>query len=152
MVCGLVEPPVLPLPLKVTASHCYAHDTVRAVADGRIPKSSNDQTIPRFTWWDHRGTKEWVQYEFPTPQKLSAVSVYWFDDGKIKRHCRVPKSWQLLYKEGGQWKPVRGASEFGVAKDKYNRVSFEPVTTDAMRLEFTSQPNWASGIQKWNLK
>ncbi len=38
------------------ASHCWTSDTVEAIADGMEPKNSADTTIPRFTWWDHRGT------------------------------------------------------------------------------------------------
>ena len=51
--------------------------------DGLEPKNSNDHTIPRFTWWDHRGSAEWVQYDFGKPRKVSAVEVYWFDDTGI---------------------------------------------------------------------
>ena len=50
-------------PLPVSASHCFETDTVEALMKAGQPKSSNDQSIPRFTWWDHRGTAEWVQYK-----------------------------------------------------------------------------------------
>src|SRR4029453_18098839 len=40
----------------VIASHCFVRDTTEAVIDGREPKGSADGSIPRFTWWDHRGT------------------------------------------------------------------------------------------------
>ena len=44
-----------PRPLyKATASHCFGNDTETAMCDGVIPKNSNDQSIPRFTWWDER--------------------------------------------------------------------------------------------------
>src|SRR5205823_3763753 len=46
----------------VTASHCFQNDSVEAAVDGIEPKSSHDPSIPRFTWWDHRGTKEWIEY------------------------------------------------------------------------------------------
>ena len=38
-------------------------DSVAALSDRIEPQDSCDHTIPRFTWWDHRGTKEWVQYD-----------------------------------------------------------------------------------------
>ena len=53
----------------VSASHCFENDTVDALADGQEPKSSNDQSIPRFTWWDHRGTSEWVAAGFRQAQE-----------------------------------------------------------------------------------
>ena len=65
----------------MSASHCFERDTVGAAIDGLEPKSSNDHNIPRFTWWDHRGTVEWIQREFAKSRKVSAVEVYWFDDG-----------------------------------------------------------------------
>ena len=48
---------------KASASHCFDSDTVDAVGDGLEPPNSNDHEIPRFTWWPHRGTDEWVQYD-----------------------------------------------------------------------------------------
>ncbi len=82
-----------------TASHIFGPDTLDALGDGLEPASSGDGSIPRFTWWDHRGTSEWVQYDFSPAAAVSAVSVYWFDDTG-KGSCRVPKSWKLVYKDG----------------------------------------------------
>ncbi len=75
--------------------------TLGALNDGVEPRDSCDHNIPRFTWWDHRGTKEWVEYEFETPQKLSTAQVYWFDDARIGRHCRAPKAWRLVLQGRG---------------------------------------------------
>ena len=66
--------------LPTTASHCFVNDTLDALDNGSKPKNSGDQTIPRFTWWDHRGTTEWVQYNFSEPRTVAAAKVYWFDD------------------------------------------------------------------------
>lgn len=43
------------------------------------------------TWWDHRGSAEWVQYDFAAPKKISSAEVYWFDDAG-EGQCRVPQS------------------------------------------------------------
>ena len=53
--------------LSPSASHCWGRDNVMAVVDGREPKNSHDQSLPRMTWWDHRGTTEWVQYDLEQP-------------------------------------------------------------------------------------
>ena len=37
--------------------------------DGVVGKSSGDVDVPRFTWWDHKGTAEWVQYKFRRPTR-----------------------------------------------------------------------------------
>ena len=46
-----------------------------------------------------------------------------------------------MYKDGRQWVPVKASSPFGVEKDQYNRVAFEPVTTPSLRMEIQLQPN-----------
>lgn len=135
-----------------SASFCYGNNTIAALNDQVEPADSCDHNIPRFTWWDHRGTSEWVQYDFAEPQRVSAVSVYWFDDEKLGRHCRTPQSWRVLYRDGGEWKPVAGAAPGGTEKDRYNRVSFEPVTTSALRLEVELKPTWSGGILEWKVE
>jgi uncharacterized protein len=121
---------------------------VAALNDGVLPKSSADQDIPRFTWWDRQGSVEWVDYEFPAPQKFSRAEVYWFDDAG---GCRLPESWKLLYRDGEDWKPVEGATDFGVEADRFNAVRFRPVTAKALRLEAKLRPGASGGILEWRL-
>jgi len=134
------------------ASHCHDGDTVDALCDGQLPKSSIDRSIQRFTWWDHKGTEEWVAYKFPKPRVVSWSDVYWFDDTG-QGACRVPASWRLLYKEGNDWKEVKLAegSAYGVERDKFNKVIFEPVTTAELRLEVKLQPDVSGGILEWRV-
>ena len=65
---------------------------------------------------------------------------------------RVPASWKLLYKDGEQWKPVETADGFGVTKDAWNKITFKPVTTSALRLEVVMQPGVSAGLQEWKVK
>jgi hypothetical protein len=135
---------------KTTASHVGQRDTPEAINDQIEPKNSADESIPRLTWWDHRGTKEWVQYDFAKPAKVAAVEVYWFDDTG-KGSCRTPKSWTLLANAGGQWKPVEGASPCGVERNKFNKVTFTPVEAAGLRIEVELQPNFSGGILEWKV-
>ncbi len=133
-----------------TASHCWDGDTVSALGDGIAPRHSNDHSIPRFTWWDHKGTTEWVQYDFDKPKTISRSAVYFFDDTG-QGGCRTPKSWRLLFKDGNQWKEVSTTDSYGVAKDTFNRITFDPVKTTSLRLEAQLQPNFSAGILKWQI-
>lgn len=136
--------------MAITAS--FVHDDLNAVSDGLEPASSKDESIPRLTFWDHKGTAEWVQYDYPKPMSLSAASVYWFDDTGVGQ-CRVPQSWRLLYKaDDGTFKPVAAASAYGTAPDKDNAVAFAPVTTTALRLELQLQNGFSGGILEWKAK
>jgi uncharacterized protein len=122
----------------------------RAINDAEEPRSSGDPTI-YFDWWPRKGTTEWVEYAFAKPATVSEVEVYWFDDTG-RGQVRVPRSWRVLYKDGGKWKPVDPTGPYGVGKDTYNKVSFSPVTTNGLRLEVTMQPEWSAGIQEWKVK
>ena len=136
---------------KITASHTFHSDSVEAMDDGLDPEDSGDHNIPRFTWWDHRGTNEWVQYEFPAPKELSEVAVYWFDDTGSGQ-CRIPKSWRVLYRDGDQWQPVSIKTDQPISKDGWNQRTFEPVRTSAIRIEVELQPNFSGGILEWRVR
>ncbi len=140
-----------PKALPATASHCWDGDTVSALGDGLEPRNSNDRSIPRFTWWDHKGTTEWVQYDFEEPKTISGAAVYWFDDTG-GGGCRIPKSWRLLYKDGNNWKPTPRTNTYGLEKNIFNRVEFRPVKTSALRLEAQLQPNFSAGILEWRVE
>lgn len=135
-----------------TASHCWSKDTVLALNDQIEPAASDDPKVPRFTWWDHRGTNEWVQYDFERPTKVSAVEVFWWDERRVQAQCRVPQSWQLCHQSGGTWKPVSGASNYGTGLDRFNRVTFDAVETKALRIEVQLQSGWSGGILEWRVE
>lgn len=133
-----------------SASHVWTNDTLDALNDGQLPARSSDDSIPRFTWWDHRGTREWVQYDFAKPRRVEAVEVYWFDDTGHGA-CRAPQSWRLLYRDGDDWRPVERASTYGVHRDRFNRVTFSPVRTTGLRLEVQLCKDFSAGILEWRV-
>jgi hypothetical protein len=135
---------------QASASHCFSGDTLDALSDGLDPQNSNDHDIPRMTWWDHRGSAEWVQYDFAAPKKISSTAVYWFDDTGDGQ-CRVPASWHLLYKSGDVWVPVGAAADFTMKKDGWNRVEFPAIATKQLRLEVQLQPQFSGGILEWKV-
>jgi len=147
---------VRPQPLPTLASKAKvvssaAGHNPRAVNDQGEPRSSRDGTDSFFHWWPEKGSTEWVEYQFEAPSSVSEVEVYWLDDTG-SGECRLPASWRVLYKEGDVWKPVEPTGPYGTEKDQYNKVGFKPVTTSALRLEVTLQPQWSAGIQEWKLK
>jgi DUF1680 family protein len=122
----------------------------RMINDGEEPESSADPSS-YFDWWPTRGATEFVEYQFEKLATVSQAEVYWFDDAP-RGQVRVPASWRILYRDGDGWKPVEARGGYGVEKDRYNRVEFAPVSTDAMRLEVSMQKEWSAGVQEWRLK
>lgn len=136
---------------QASASHCSATDSLAAIDDGMEPSSSNDETIPRLTWWDHRGTSEWLRYDFPEVKEVSQIAVYWYDDSG-RGECRIPQSWRLSYQDGESWKPVEVTSTDPLAKDQWNRMKFRPVKTTALKLEVQLQSGFSGGVLEWTVK
>ncbi len=139
-------------PVKVNASHCWQGDNVQAVIDKRVPKNSSDRTIPRFTWWNHRGTKEWIQLDFESPRKVLSTKVYWFNDEPTKGGCRPPESWRLLYRKDGKWLEVPKPSAYGTESDRFNEVKFDAVETNGVRIEVQLSKGFSGGILEWEAK
>ncbi|MEO6711540.1 MAG: beta-L-arabinofuranosidase domain-containing protein [Planctomycetota bacterium] len=139
--------------LALTASHCWSGDTLLALIDGRLPSSSSDDSIPRMTFWDHRGSAEWIEMDFDKPRKLAKSSVYWFDDTG-RGNCRLPESWRLAWKDGEAWKPVvlSPGSSYGVGKDAFAEISFEPVETSALRVEIQLRKEFSAGVLEWKVE
>ena len=123
----------------------------RPINDGEEPTRSDDPAA-YFDWWPTLGSPlEWVEMTFARPTRVSESSVYWFDDTG-RGAVRVPASWRILYKDGAVWKPVKTDGLFGVARDTFNRVTFTPVTTRALRIEVAMQPQFSVGLQEWRVK
>jgi hypothetical protein len=149
---SVVTPPPIPTTAsmsRVNASE-HAHNP-SAVNDQSEPRSSRDNSDIYLHWWPEKGAPEWLEYAFAKPATVSETQIYWYDDTG-RGECRVPVSWRLLYKDGSEWKPVEAAGPYGVAVDRFNAVSFKPVTTTGLRIEVVMQKEWSAGIQEWKVK
>ncbi|MHB8093926.1 MAG: glycoside hydrolase family 127 protein [Candidatus Aminicenantales bacterium] len=133
---------------KVTAS---SGTGVEAVNDQFEPKNSGDDYAGWFYWRPREDSIEWLQYDFEKPVRVSEVQVYWSDDIDTDDD-RLPLSWEILYKAGDKWQPVRNAGHYGVENDKYNVVVFNAVKTSALRLEVNLSGRKPSGIIEWKVK
>jgi hypothetical protein len=47
---------------------------------------------------------------------------------------------------------VTARGDFGVAKDAYNVVEFEPVRTSGLRIEVQAAPDWSAGVMRWRVQ
>jgi hypothetical protein len=112
------------------------------------PMSSQGGAVPRLHWMDedHRGTLEWVQYTFDQPRTFDSAEVYWAVGGPA---LAKPASWRVLVRKDKDWIPVRNRGDYGVALDTFNKVAFDPVASDAIRLEVQSARKTSSGILEW---
>ncbi len=131
---------------KTTAS--FVHKSLDAIKDQDLPENSADESPSHLDFWPHKGTTEWIQFAWLEQHDLSTVKVYWFDDTG-RGECKLPQSWRVLYRTAeGQFEPVKNAGAYGVEKDTFNKGVFDPVRTDALRVEVTLPDRWSAGVQE----
>jgi len=148
--------PGLPL---ASYSRGIGTDPYDAMFDGKVPKSSFDKRVPRFTTYCFGGAEHgklhWVRREFDTQKTVSKCEVYWYDETPVDGSVRLPESWRILYKDGDEWKAVENFSGYGIEKDQFNTVTFTPVKTKELKLEFQCQNKggrYAAGLYEWRIE
>lgn len=146
-----IPPPTIASASKASSTRTNWQFIVNAVNDQHDPKSSGDRLKRHFDWWPAKGTNQWVQYDFASPARVSAVEVYWFDDTGIGE-CRLPKAWRVLYRHKGEWKAVGNPGDYGCEGNRYNRVTFDAVETDGLRLDVQLPENFSSGLLQWKVE
>lgn len=127
---------------EVSASHTEQPPmTVGALNDGPPPVVR----LPPDQWGNYRGNNsstesDWVQYEWDVPVRMAGVGIEFRRD---PNWIRPPASWKLEYQdERGEWQEVEGA-EYPTEPDEWHSVSFEPVTSRALRATFYGQAEGA---------
>jgi len=131
---------------KTTAS--FVHKSLAAITDQVVPRNSSDNSLGQLDFWPHKGTTEWLQFEWERPRELSRVKVYWFDDSG-HGGCHVPNAWKVLYRDrNGRFTPVANTNTYGLAKDTFNTVTFTPVKTSALKIEIALPEDWSAGVQE----
>jgi DUF1680 family protein len=140
-------------PKRFTASHTEERTTSEALGDGLEPKNSADNTIPGFSWGLYRTHIKWVQENFTKAREIGSVEVYWLDNEEAGGHYRVPRSWQVLYRDVEGWKPISviGEAKLPLEKDCFNKVTFKPVNATALRVEVRTSDEFAAGILEWKI-
>ncbi len=135
---------------KTTAS--FVHVSLDAIKDQILPKDSSDSSALQLDFWPHKGTTEWIQFDWNERHNISSVNIYWFDDTG-RRQCSVPKSWKVLYRDAkGNFKPVRNNGPYLTEKDTFNEVIFEPVKTDGIKIEIMLKDKRSAGVQEVIIK
>ena len=144
----------IPEPAPTIASKAAATastDWAPGLNDQFEPANSRDTDKYFFYWWLKKGTTEWVQYDFDSPYTVSEVQVYWLLFDHYDYVCRPPVEWKILYQKGSEWLPVINRDPYGLEVDEYEKVSFDPITTKALRLEAQLQKDHSAGILEWKV-
>lgn len=135
---------------RVSVSFQNSNSQPEGIHDGIEQLKSRDRAMQLCHWWPHKGTEEWAQYTFRKPITLCASRVFWFDDTGFGE-CRLPERWEIQYRDGDRWIPVKAKGAYPVALDAWCSIEFEPVRSDAFRLVVKMQKDWAAGVHEWQV-
>jgi DUF1680 family protein/regulation of enolase protein 1 (concanavalin A-like superfamily) len=139
-----------------TVSYSYknASDTEAALNDGILP-NPDPNTIPRFTWWSHQGTSEWVEYDLPAQMTVGRSDILWYEDASQGGGCDYPQTFNLQYWNGSSWQPLQLQHDYmnmiDLVGGHFTILRFTPVTTTKVRLNVTLKPGKSAGILEWRL-
>ena len=128
----------------VTATHIA--DDIFAPIDGKIPSSSADESITRWTSYNEIGKPQQYTIKLIEELEIKSVSIYWFDNSD---DVKVPESWTMDYHTDGQWKEFKlyNTDSFGLQKDQFNMVHPDrPIKADAIRINMVPVKDACVGI------
>jgi len=111
-------------------------------AGGRETLSGADMT----KCWPQKGQIQQLTVELRKMQSIESVSIYWYDD---KGGVQIPVSWNLEYRQDGQWKPwtLYNTDRYNCFPDQFNMVHpAAPVKGDAIRVTMQPKPDSTVGI------
>ena len=140
----------------VTTSFCSSWESVSA--DGIVRSNSYDPSKPRYGTWGNTSSYETVTYTWGSEVIIDSTDLYLWYDGTEGEYTSggilVPKSVEFEYLDAeGNWKSVPNAEGLGREMDKFNKTTFDPFTTTALRVKLNKQSNDRNGvgIMEWKV-
>ena len=103
-------------------------------------------------WPQSDGSEHYVGYTWDEAVTVGGADIYWYDDGG---GTQVPSKLRMQYLDAsGTWQDVNITTPFesSIAKNKYNRIEFDRVTTTRLRLYVTVRSGaQANGIYRFKV-
>lgn len=103
-------------------------------------------------WPQSAGSEHYVGYTWDEAVTVGGADIYWYDDGG---GTRIPSKLRMQYLDAnGAWQDVNITTPFesSIAKNKYNRIEFDRVTTTRLRLYVTVRSGAeANGIYRFKV-
>jgi len=132
---------------KITATHTSALDTVNAIGDGKSPRWSSGNKVPRWTSRGQEGKPQTVTGTFHGPKRIRSIGVFWMDH--YQHPVKFPKEWKIETLRDGKWKPFElyTTDRYDTRANQFNVVHpAAPLTCEAIRIHMKPREGMAMGI------
>ena len=142
-----------------SASYTAPWETVAGLNDGSADLFENDSARLAKDWgaWPRAG-EQWAALTWDSEITTDSIGVWWYRDTPDAANGGVipPKSWVLEYRADSEWVEVELLDgEYGRSADKFEVITFEPVTTEALRIRAQSwgedEGEGSVGIREWQV-
>jgi hypothetical protein len=101
--------------------------------------------------WGSRGSgsaQDWYALDLGTPRTFDDVKVYFYNDRELGGYTE-PALYRVQYLRGGEWVDVPGQARTPVfPRSNYNRVQFEPVTAQHVRVLMKHRDEHATALKE----
>ena len=132
---------------KIFATHTSALDTVNAIGDGKSPRWSSGNKVPRWTSRGQEGKPQTVTGTFHGPKRIRSIGVFWMDH--YQHPVKFPKEWKIETLRDGKWKPFElyTTDRYDTRANQFNVVHpAAPLTCEAIRIHMKPREGMAMGI------
>lgn len=129
-------------PAKVTASGGTL--TAAMLSDGDLEKTTGVPIPPK-------GSSSWIQFEYPSPQSISAVSYVTKDPNFLQQRILGISAPDKTLEASDDGQSFRKVIDLSRGESPEHTISFEPVTAKYFRVTFRRsppppRPAWAAGL------
>ncbi len=135
-----------------SASSCAPGMTVAALNDGRVSNQWFDG-CRNFAFVENK-TEQWVQYSFPSPERINGVEIDWGIIRLWRQAAKTPPvDWRVIGRASSEegWRAIADGSS-AKNEDAVSRLEFQkPVWVDKIRIVVSPGDPVPAGIREWKL-
>ena len=121
-------------------------------AEGSAASAAVDGTTVSAPFWSSAGSgneTDWFEVDFEAAELVDEVRLYFYRDRIAGGHLE-PAVYRVQYHDGQDWadvpEPVKTPA---IPRANYNRVQFEEVRTDRLRVVMTHQSGHSTGLKEF---
>ncbi len=141
---------------QLSASYTSGWESLPAVNDGNLPKSSAVSSYGHWGTWGNTSSEESLTYLWPTEVTFNLSNLYlWYDGSEIDNGgIKYPAGMTYeIVGEDGKWVKIAEVKAEELVVDDFTANSFDKLTTSGIRVTFTKldYDHNGVGVHEWQI-